>query len=137
MKYEDLEKAKTIIDYLESHNKNYNNSQYYMILDLQEILQEELKKITNSKNFIKMRLRDFILNDGDFKKCFECNYKTYNEGKLTFKQYTKIIVDLIFEDCQEELYLDKTYLDISYLIINDKIINLDFVYDIFNDYMKD
>ena len=35
------EKLKNIIDYLESHNKNYTKEQYYKILDLQDIINGE------------------------------------------------------------------------------------------------
>lgn len=33
-----LYKMKELIDFLESHNKNYTKEQYYKILDLQELI---------------------------------------------------------------------------------------------------
>ena len=132
MNYKTLEILKNKIEFLESHNKNYTKKQYYNILDLEEIILKEYKKAINKKSFLKNYLRDFILNDDDFLKCFN----TYNKDKKNnFKSYVNYIIKIIFEEYENEIYLDKTYLDISYLIINDKIINLDYVYNIFYDYL--
>ena len=35
-----IEQIKTKIEFLASHNKNYNNTQYYTILDIEELLKE-------------------------------------------------------------------------------------------------
>lgn len=37
-----IEQIKTKVKFLSTHNKNYNNTQYYTILDIEELL-EKLK----------------------------------------------------------------------------------------------
>lgn len=38
-----LNELKSLIDWLECHNKNYTKDQYYKILDIQEILENCIK----------------------------------------------------------------------------------------------
>ena len=55
-----------IIDYLESHNKNYTKKQYFNILDLKEISEELQKRFlvieekTENKNDLKKQWQKII-----------------------------------------------------------------------------
>lgn len=44
MKYEDLKKINETINYLSTHNKNYNKTQYYYIEEIKDIINAEYKK---------------------------------------------------------------------------------------------
>lgn len=70
MNKQTINKLCVLIDYLESHNKNYNNKQYYNILEIQDILHDEkAKTMTKKEKFIK----DFYNIDKTL--CFEFKEK--------------------------------------------------------------
>ena len=86
---------------------------------------------------LKKMLKKFIINDIDFIKKQNSNKKYLILEKITFNNLIDNVLNDIFENMQESLFLNKKYLDISYIIFNDKIIDLDFIYSVFVDYLND
>jgi cupin superfamily acireductone dioxygenase involved in methionine salvage len=49
---EALEQLKIKLEWLSTHNKNYNKQQYYTIMDCLELIEELIKKEKELENFI-------------------------------------------------------------------------------------
>jgi hypothetical protein len=81
-------------------------------------------------------MKDIIFNtykyDKDFIQCFKEN----NNNSL--KGYIPFFKDIIrFYSENFNFYLDKKYLDISYLIIDKKILDIDLLFSIFQNNIKE
>jgi len=74
----------------------------------------------------RTKVYNFLLNDDDFKKLYLNRKNNYNG----FKDIIKDTVEIAF-DYDTALYLDKPYLDISWLKLKNKLINLDYLWEIF------
>ena len=80
------------INFLESHNKNYTQKQYYNILDIQEMLQTEYKQIIlKNGNYQKF---DNITNLYIFDNLYNISDKLYNKlykkAKTLFYKYYNV-----------------------------------------------
>lgn len=85
-----------------------------------------MKKYENE--FIK-----FALQDDDFKNAY-----LKIKGDLNgFKSLIEEVAEYCFNDEYFNPYLDKPYLDYCYLKVGDKIINLDDIWEVYNDYLED
>ena len=80
---------------------------------------------------MKKHLYTFLKNDIDFKLAYYREYKNTKGYKALLKENIRFFVE------NYNIYLDKPYLDISYLRVNDKIIDIDLLYDIFNESLKE
>lgn len=105
MKIELLKELLNKIDFLESHNKNYTQKQYYNILDIKESLKKELSEIQKQyyKNkyivnfnsiYFDFALFDnlYNLSDAEFKKL-------KNKAKKLFIKYTGNYTLFDLENC--------------------------------------
>ena len=84
----------------------------------------------------KSMLKNHIKNDNDF-----YNLWKNQRGKfIDFDKLCDITIDYIYSNntIKESIFIDKKYLDISWLQFNNsnKIINLDFIYEIFKDTLQ-
>lgn len=103
---------------------NLKNSVYGVIDDL-----EIQMKIEDEKG----KLIEYLKNDEEFIKCFKESKKAL---RVDYISYITHWLDNLY--CDEAIilcYLDVKYKDISYIVINDKIINLDYLYEDFKDYL--
>lgn len=105
-----MEKIKNIVDYLVTHNKNYNKQQYYKILELQDILnekQEEKPKARKKVVFEEMEPDDWagrwIFDDWDME------YKNaFIWGNSDFKYFgiDETIQNIIDDSCNNDEILE-------------------------------
>ena len=75
MKNTELKEIKNKMDFLESHNKNYNKTQYYYIIDIKNIIDKEYKKAqerkkrkdfkTEFQNIAKNKIMCFEFDEND------------------------------------------------------------------------
>lgn len=80
---------------------------------------------------MKKKIYDFLKND----QYFHSQYLKHHKTLWGFKSFLKGIIDGFISDY--DIYLDEPYLDICYLRVNNKIIDLDLLYFIFNESLRE
>jgi hypothetical protein len=80
---------------------------------------------------MKKEIYEFLKED----YVFQQDYLKYHKTLWGFKSFLKGIIDGFISDY--DIYLDKPYLDISYLKVNDKIVDIDLLYDIFKESLRE
>lgn len=84
-----------------------------------------------NKDSLNYAIYNHYKNDYDFKAVY-----IKSLGSLKgFKDYLKITLNTFINDF--DIYLDKPYLDVSWFKFNGRYIDIDLLYDIFKDYLKE